>query len=259
MFAPDLMVAIDAYSAPLSLLGRLRAAPGLPPLLGWVGDRFSDYARERAPFFAVIGYTDSGLVAAHAAMGLATQAFYVPHAANATFAGAVAATGPRVPKLLFIGNPTPGREATLRQLREPVVLYGPGWGAFRSGAHEVHAYRIPLEDVGALYGAHAAVLNMRNETHVLAGLNQRNFDPFVCGAAVGTSDKQPDLERCFEPGTEVLVWREPAEIDAISVRLRREPDWAAGVAARGRRRVLAEHTYAARLASFARLAGVGQA
>jgi spore maturation protein CgeB len=51
----------------------------------------------------------------------------------------------------------------------------------------------------------------------------------------------------------VLVWHEPADIDAVSLRLRREPAWAERVAERGRRRVLAEHTYQARLKVLAGL------
>jgi hypothetical protein len=255
-FGPELIVAVDAFSTPVSLLDRLRATPGLPPLIGWVGDRFGDYARERAPYFAAIGYTDSGLLAVHAEMGLRSDAFFLPHAAREVAGGAVATAGPRAAKMVFVGNPTPQRLATLSALREPVALHGPGWGGMQGGVHEVNVHRVPLDGLAALYCAHAAVLNMRNETHVLAGLNQRNFDPFLCGAAVVT-DMQPDLQRCFDAESEVLVWREPAEIDAISVRLRQEPDWAAAVAERGRRRVLAEHTYEARLASLARLAGTG--
>jgi spore maturation protein CgeB len=254
-FRPDLIVAPDAFSTPLSLLARLRAVPGLPPLFGWVGDMFGDYAAARAPSFAAIGYTDSGLLAEHARRGLGPEAFYLPHAANAMMATGAPDVA-RAARLVFVANPTPGRIAIVSDLREPVALHGPGWSALPTGPHEVHAQRIPLDAVGALYRAHRAVLNIRNETHVLAGLNQRNFDPFLCGAAVLT-DAQPDLERCFAPGREVLVWRTPADIDEFSARLRREPDAIAEVAENGRRRVLAEHTYAARLAAFARLAGAG--
>jgi spore maturation protein CgeB len=254
-FAPDLIVAVDAFSTPLSLLERLRRAPGLPPLFGWVGDLFGDYAAERAPYFDAIGYTDSGLVSLHAERGLRAEAFYLPHAANAALGAGAVPARPRRTDMVFVGNPTPLRLALLRQLRQPVALLGPGWGTLGDSVHEVQLRRVPLAGLGAVYRAHAAVLNIRNETHVLAGLNQRNFDPFLCGAAV-VSDRQPDLERCFDPKLEVAVWDEPAEVDAISARLRCEPGWAAAMAERGRRRVLAEHTYAARLETFARLAGV---
>lgn len=254
-FRPDLMVAVSAFATPLSLLERLRRVPGLPPLFGWVGDLFDAHAGEQAPHFDAIGYTDSGLVSLHAKRGLRTEAFYLPHAANAALGADCAPAGPRGADLVFVGNPTPQRLTMLGQLREPVVLYGPGWGTLRDGVHDVHQGRVPLAKLGEVYRAHAAVLNIRNETHVLAGLNQRNFDPFLYGAAV-LSDRQPDLERCFDLDLEVAVWNEPAEVDAFAARLRREPAWAATIAERGRKRVLSEHTYAARLAAFARLAGV---
>ena len=255
-FAPDLMVAIDAFAAPASLLEGLRAASGLPPLFGWVGDEFGADAAERAAAFAAIGYTDSGFIAAHERLGLRAEAFYLPHAANPVLAEGAAPHEARSPRLVFVANRTPLRLATLQQLREPVVLHGAGWQPLRGGIHELHIRRVPTEGLAPIYGSHAATLNIRNETHVLAGLNQRNFDPYLCGVAVVT-DPQADLERCFDPGTEVLVWRETAEIDAISARLRREPGWAAAVAECGRRRVLAEHTYAARLRSFTGRAGLG--
>jgi spore maturation protein CgeB len=251
-FAPDLIVAIDAFSTPLSLLAILRDTPGLPPPVGWVGDRFGAYAIDWAAFFGAIAYTDTGLLGQHQRLGLPGTPLYLPHAANAMLEATGEPGGPRRTALTFVANPTPERLATVQALQERVVLHGPGWQRLRGPVHEVNPYRVPLGELGEIYRSHAGVLNMRNETHVLDGLNQRNFDPFLCGAVVAT-DPQPDLERCFDPGSEVLVWREPAEIDEISARLRREPAWAAAIAGRGRRRVLAEHTYAARLQALARL------
>jgi spore maturation protein CgeB len=252
-FQPDMIVAPDAFSAPPSLLERLSRSPGMPPMLGWVGDLFGEGARSAARYFAAIGYTDSGLVTLHEDMSLPADAFYLPHAANPLLEHSAAFAAPRQPRMVFVANPTPERLRTLRALRQPVVLVGPGWRQARGGAHEVHPRRVPPRKVGELYRTHAAVLNIRNETHVLNGLNQRHFDAPLCGAAL-LSDPQPDLETCFDVGTEVLVWREPAEIDAVSARLRREPAWARRVAENGRRRVLAEHSYAARLLSFIRIA-----
>ena len=86
----------------------------------------------------------------------------------------------------------------------------------------------------------------------MAGLNQRHFDPYMAATPV-LSDDQPDLSRCFELGREVLVYRDAAELDDIHARLQREPRYAAATGDRGRRRVLAEHTYAHRLDTLAKL------
>jgi spore maturation protein CgeB len=84
-------------------------------------------------------------------------------------------------------------------------------------------------------------------------LNQRHFDPYLAATPV-VSDDLPDLTRCFDPGTEVLVYRDAEELNELYARLRRDPGFAAAIGERGRRRVLAEHTYAHRLATLLRTA-----
>jgi spore maturation protein CgeB len=66
------------------------------------------------------------------------------------------------------------------------------------------------------------------------------------------TDDQPDLQRCFEPGQEVLVYRGADDLNDIYERLRRTPSEAARVGENGRRRVLAEHTYRHRLEVIAK-------
>jgi spore maturation protein CgeB len=67
------------------------------------------------------------------------------------------------------------------------------------------------------------------------------------------AEDQPDLAACFEPGAEVVVWRDIAELNETYERLRRAPQSAAAIGARGRRRVLADHTYARRLEALGNL------
>jgi len=67
------------------------------------------------------------------------------------------------------------------------------------------------------------------------------------------TDDQPDLARCFDLGREVLVYRDADELNDIHARLQREPGYAAAIGDRGRRRLLAEHTYAHRLDTLAKL------
>jgi spore maturation protein CgeB len=66
------------------------------------------------------------------------------------------------------------------------------------------------------------VLNVRNEANVEHGLNQRSFEPLACGAVV-LNDDLADLPLCFEPGREILVYRDAEELNALMARLRREP------------------------------------
>jgi spore maturation protein CgeB len=251
-FAPDLILIITAYHTPLPLLEHIAALPGRPPMLGWVGDRFSAQQRPAAALFDAVAYTDTGLLALHRELGLACPATFVPHAANPRLHVAADEALPRRSDMVFVANPTEYRLALVSGVRTPLQLYGRGWARLRKSCHQVHARRIGLEELAAVYRKHLAVLNVRNERNVMAGLNQRHFDPYLAGTPV-VADNQDDLQLCFVPGREMLVYRDVDELNDLYARLRREPGHAAAVGEAGRQRVLAEHTYGHRLAAMARL------
>jgi len=77
-------------------------------------------------------------------------------------------------------------------------------------------------------------------------VNQRVFDVPACQAFLLT-DRRRQLERLFEPGREVAVYRDAEDLAELAARYLAEPDTRRAVAAAGRRRVLAEHTYPRRL------------
>lgn len=255
-FGPDLIVTIGPFTIPASILERVAAIRGRPPLIGWVGDRFAAEARPVADLHDAIAYTDTGLLALHRALGFRPHATYLPHAANPRLGLAVPAPAARKPRLVFPANPTPRRRQVVGAIREPICLYGEAWSRFPGVAHEIDARRVSVEELGAIYRSHIAVLNVRNEINVLAGLNQRHFDPYLSATPVLT-DPQDDIEQCFEPGREILVFRDMEELNAIHGRVRREPAYALAVGEAGRKRVLGEHTYAHRLVALHELARGG--
>ncbi len=246
--APDLILALGAFHVPAPILEAIASLPGRAPLIGWVGDRFDESARALAGHYDGVGYADSALLAQHEASKFSSAAIYLPHAANP--AGDWPPAESREGRMVFVGNPTPHRRAVALALNAPITLHGPGWTVAEGPHHQIHPRRLAPQALRGVYGRHLAALNIRNELNVLSGLNQRNFDPLLAGAALITDD-QPDLERCFDPGAEVLVWRDLDELNAHHARLLAAPDEAAALGARGRRRVLAEHTYGARLKTLA--------
>ena len=48
----------------------------------------------------------------------------------------------------------------------------------------------------------------------------------------------------------MAVWRDAEELNTLYARVLRDRGWASAMGERGRRRVLAHHTYAARLAAL---------
>jgi spore maturation protein CgeB len=251
-FSPDLILAIAPYHMPLAILEQVAALRGRPPLLGWVGDAFSDDDARAALLLDTVAYTDSGMLASHLQRGWPTPAVYLPHAANARLDRGIADPLSRHRDMVFVANPTPHRRALVDQILMPMQLFGAGWARSPVTVHAVQARHVGIDELGSIYRAATAVLNVRNEDNVLDGLNQRHFDPYLAATPV-VSDDQADLARCFDPGTEVLVYRDAEALNDIYARLRREPDFAATIGERGRQRVLAEHTYAHRLAALVRL------
>jgi spore maturation protein CgeB len=254
-FQPELIVVIGGYHAPLPLLEVMAAMPYRPPLVGWVGDAYEPGARAWAALFDWVGYTDSGLAARHAEWGFPGHASYLPHAIDPRAAATAGAFPSRDPRMVFVANPTPMRRETVAGIDRPMAIFGPGWRIRDAPAHIVYPGRIPAARAAQVYAAHRAALNIRNELHVLAGLNQRNFEPCLAGATLIT-DPQGDLERCFEPGAEVLVWRDLAELNDLYARILADAAFAERVAAAGRARVLAHHTFAHRLAVIAETLGL---
>ena len=110
-------------------------------------------------------------------------------------------------------------------------------------------------ELATIYASHLGALNIRHEHNVINGLNQRHFAPYIVGTPVN-ADAQGDIEQCFDPGHEILVYRDAAELSAIQTMLRANPTKARDVGEAGHKRVMAQHTYAHRIETVAALAGV---
>ncbi len=77
-------------------------------------------------------------------------------------------------------------------------------------------------------------------------VNQRVFDVPACGAFLLT-DYRAQMDDLFEPGKEMAVYSHPEEIGELAAYYLAHPKERGRIAGAGRRRVLAEHGYAARM------------
>lgn len=254
-FAPDLVVALGPYHwLPPSVFERLAAMPGRPPIAAWVCDRFG--AGAAAAGFDVVAYTDSGFLDLHRQYRFRPASLFLPLAAPRPTAGAPSGPGRRVDRLAFVASATRARRALLTQLAEPVALFGPDWRHAPGLSHHPRiTRRIATSELAGIYRSHLGVLNIRHEANVINGLNQRHFAPYMQATPV-LSDPQPDLAHCFDPGSEILVYRDAEELNGLIAALRREPERARRIGEAGGRRVLAAHTYTHRITALARAVGV---
>jgi spore maturation protein CgeB len=254
--APDLILAIGCLDEfPLTLFQHIAHEKERPPMVAWIGDTFTGQMAEVAGLFDVIAYTDTGMVEQHENLGFRSRSAFVPLGASRA-ARAVKAPGGRLPLLAFVAAPTPNRRALLAEVNEPIAIFGPGWQhATELARHSVDARRIDERELANIYASHLGVLNIRHAVYVINGLNHRHFAPYICGTPV-ISDAQPDISRCFEAGTEMLIYQNADELNDIVAALRRDPARAAAIGMAGQRRVLACHTYAHRLDELTTLVGL---
>ena len=186
----------------------------------------------------------------------------------------------------FVGAPTGNRVlllAGLWLLGTPATVHGEGWrraatpAAWRPAPRSdrrmrgslrervlvraltalVRGYARPLSDteMTAFLSGCRVVLGL-NEGRDLRGAYQSymklrdvEFPGYGC---CYLTQHNPDIEHAFEIGREVLTFRSVAEAASVVRRCRRHPDEARARGQAARRRVLAEHTWAARLAELAR-------
>jgi len=144
------------------------------------------------------------------------------------------------------------RLSRLRTLEEfrPFVCGDAGWkgllnGKFRLGP-PLHYYKeLPLFYNACRINFNATSLQMAT------AVNQRVFDVPACGGFLLT-DHQTAVEGLFEVGEEVITYRDLDEIDDLARFYLRNHAAREAVAAKGRSRVLREHTYRHRLDSIVR-------
>jgi spore maturation protein CgeB len=253
---PDLVLMLgDLDTFPKIVLEFIANTPNRPPLIAWVGDKFTEQASSVANLFDIVAYTDTGLREMHRRFGFRSIDAFVPLGATRAVRP-LSGSARRSSELAFVAAPTPNRRALLAGIAQPVAIFGPGWQNASELAHHTRdARRIDAQELADIYAGHMGVLNVRHGRNVINGLNQRHFAPYIQGTAVIT-DPQPDVGFCFDEGREILIYRDTNELNDLYAALRRDPARAAAIGLAGQRRVLASHTYAHRLETIAGLAGI---
>jgi spore maturation protein CgeB len=252
---PDLILGVGAFDEVSEVIFRhLSSLSGRPPLVGWVGDLFTQTSAGAANNLDLVAYTDTGLLDLHDRLGFSSRRAFIPLAANRTRATGDPGAAARLPRLAFVGAPTRNRREVLSRLPDAIDLYGPDWEGDDLVQHRRQSRLVRDDELGSIYATHIGALNIRNGKNVINGMNQRHFAPYLFGAPV-ISDRQIDIEGHFEPGVEVLLYDGVEDLAEICRAVRRDPAWALSIGEAGRRRVLAHHTYADRLHAIARILG----
>ena len=163
--------------------------------------------------------------------------------------------------LSFLGNRLPDREARVaaffleaaqRLPQHRFLLGGSGWEAHQVPGNVQVLGHVYTRDHNSFNASPLAVLNLCRDSMASNGWSPatRVFEAAGAAACIIT-DAWDGLDTFLEPGREVLVAADGAELAALLEGLSRQRAREVGLA--GRRRVLAEHTYAARAAVVERV------
>jgi spore maturation protein CgeB len=161
----------------------------------------------------------------------------------------------------FLGNHFPDREKRVDDLffnvaknlpARKFVLGGSGWENQRRPQNVRGVGHVYTRDHNAFNSTPRAMLNVSREGMARYGFSPpaRLFESAGAGACLIT-DEWKGIELFFEPGTEVLIARNGAEVAEHLQRLTRDKTEAIGLASL--RRALAEHTYTHRAAQVERV------
>ncbi|HWN45639.1 MAG TPA: glycosyltransferase [Thermoanaerobaculia bacterium] len=156
----------------------------------------------------------------------------------------------------FLGNRLPDREARVEEFfldaaaklpEKTFLLGGSGWGDKPIPGNVTYLGHVYTRDHNAFNCTPLAVLNISRESMARYGFSPatRVFEAAGAGACLIT-DEWVGIEMFLEPGREVLVARDGAQVAEHLLEL--TPERARRIGEAARRRVLAEHTYAHRAA-----------
>jgi spore maturation protein CgeB len=168
--------------------------------------------------------------------------------------------------LAFLGNRLPDREARVEEFflrpasmcrRRRFLLGGNGWQDKPLSANVRALGHVYTRDHNAFNVTPTAVLNINRDSMARYGYSPatRVFEAAGAGACIVTDDFA-GVELFLEPGREVLVARDGAEVAEQLARL--TPQSARLIGDAARRRILAEHTYAHRAATLEQLLDGGE-
>jgi len=160
--------------------------------------------------------------------------------------------------LLFIGNPTLGREESLRNFffelatncpEMTFLLAGAEWNKMKLPSNVKYLGYVPSDQLAELYSSPRMVLNVTREEMAAYGdaASLRLFESTICGACL-VSDKWVGIDKLFEPNKEILLIDTKEDMLQLLKTITWEQSRQIGKAAR--ERVLKEHTSDIRLDQF---------
>ena len=149
----------------------------------------------------------------------------------------------------FVGSRYPYRERFVKEIAGyPIRLWGGGWAKVRDPEIQrmVAGPLVLGREKLLVYCGSILSLNHHHPLNDVFGVNTRTFE-LAAAAACQVVDLKDDLSALFKPGTEIVAYRDLAELRRSLDYYLAHPDEAAAIGANARQRALADHTLRQRI------------
>ena len=114
----------------------------------------------------------------------------------------------------FIGSYTKERDEIFSNLVDyNLRIEGIKWDKLRCSSDKwiVRNRKLDQKEVVKIYNSTIATLNVAQKDNVINMVNMRTFEATACGSCM-INDNVKDIELCFEPGKEILVYKNKEEL-----------------------------------------------
>ena len=246
----EAVLAIGPIDLGPEAIGELREATGIP-WYNWFPDdlRTVEEVRRLAPAYDRV-FVASSDMRERVGEVLPQPPEVLPLAADPSVYRPIRSKDQYRANVVFAGAATARREALLSGLVEfGLALWGPGWRG--TSLRDYCRGEVPsTEDYVRAYGGASVAINIH---HTVSGngvretfLNQRIFEVASIGVPQ-VVDERGDLPAHFEPGRDLLVFRDAAELRGLVQAALQNLPAAEEIGAQGRRAALGRHTYMHRM------------
>ncbi|MBI4351144.1 MAG: glycosyltransferase [Elusimicrobia bacterium] len=264
-FSPDLVLVIKGDELLPGTVAGLRSRSRAPVANWWIDDPgLLDISSGLSPAYDLFFTNDPDSVAAHEAAGCRFARF-LTFACSPAAHHAVRLTAEEAGKyagdIVFVGLLTPYRVKVLEALKDfklriwasPVVReYLPEKRTVIQRDIPASSPLRPLlagreawgEELAKVYSGAKIVLNIHS--HGKSDPNMRVFEATACGAFLLTEERRV-LKDFFEPGRELVCYKDAAELKALALYYLENEKERAAIAGRGQGRAYREHTYVHRM------------
>jgi spore maturation protein CgeB len=242
---PDLILFVSGFFIPLSLYQMAKIYN--INTVAWVGDKFGNNIKEYSKYIDKLYVADSAFI--NIAKDLAfsnvsllqfgyNKSLHINQKKN------------RNSTINFVGSYTNDRNNIFMELKEkPLHIEGIGWKKLDDISNNwiVKNKKINQNKLVDIYNQSLATLNIGQNENIINMVNMRTFEAIACGSCIFT-DNMSDLEYCFEPNKEVLVYNSIDELKELCDKVIRDRSFILKISENGYNRLLKDNnTYEHRI------------